>query len=123
MITIVQVESPEQVAQVRDLMAEYVSFIRTDVDNHLPDPHNAPPMAGAEEELAGLPGLYQPPAGRLLLALADGTPVGCVGLRPYEGSIGEVKRLWVRPIARGLGAGRALVQRWSPRRALQAIRG
>lgn len=108
MITILQVETPEQIAQVRDLLTEYVTFIRTDIDNHLADPLNAAPMAGYDEEMAALPGVYQPPSGRLLLALADGVPVGCVGLRPYQGTVGEVKRLWVRPSARGLGVGRAL---------------
>lgn len=68
---------------------------------------------GFADELAGLPGAYAPPHGALLLALKDGETIGCVGLRPLDDedgrAIGEVKRLYVVPHARGLRAGRALM--------------
>jgi GNAT superfamily N-acetyltransferase len=63
-----------------------------------------------ETELATLPGDYAPPAGRLLLAEVDGRPVGCVGLRPLESGIGEVKRLYLRPAFQGRGLGRRLAE-------------
>jgi GNAT superfamily N-acetyltransferase len=63
-------------------------------------------------ELAGLPGLYAPPDGELLLARGlDGTPMGCAALRPMESqSCCEMKRLYLSPGARGLGLGKALVE-------------
>lgn len=49
------------------------------------------------------------PPGTFLLALDDGAPVGCAGLRPHGPGEGEVKRLWVSPSARGRGLARALL--------------
>jgi ribosomal protein S18 acetylase RimI-like enzyme len=63
-----------------------------------------------EEELAGLPGAYAPPAGRLLLAWDGDLPAGCVGLRPVGDGAAELKRLYVRPAVRGRGVGRLLAE-------------
>lgn len=63
---------------------------------------------GFEKELATLPGRYAPPTGRLVLAERDGALAGCIGLRQIAPGICEMKRLYVRPEARGTGAGRAL---------------
>ncbi len=46
-----------------------------------------------DRELAGLPGDYARPGGRLLLARLDGETVGTVGVRSLEPGICEMKRL------------------------------
>jgi GNAT superfamily N-acetyltransferase len=47
--------------------------------------------------------------GVFLVALRDDEPLGCGALRRIEERSGEVKRMYVRPQARGLGIGRALL--------------
>ena len=64
---------------------------------------------GFEAELARLPAPYAPPHGAILLARdALGAAVGVIALKPLSPSVGEIKRLYVKPEARGFGAGRAL---------------
>ncbi len=62
-----------------------------------------------EQELSTLPGAYAPPGGALFLSRADGLPVGCIGLRPFSDTVGELKRLYVVPAFRGRGIARSLV--------------
>jgi GNAT superfamily N-acetyltransferase len=48
------------------------------------------------------------PRGVFLVAMLDGLPIGCVGLKG-GGEIAEIKRLWVAPSARGLGLAKRLM--------------
>jgi DNA-binding MarR family transcriptional regulator/GNAT superfamily N-acetyltransferase len=50
------------------------------------------------------------PRGTFILAMSDGLPIGCVGLKGNGSEIAEIKRLWVAPSARGLGLGRRLME-------------
>ncbi|QOZ34864.1 bifunctional helix-turn-helix transcriptional regulator/GNAT family N-acetyltransferase [Bradyrhizobium sp. CCBAU 53421] len=49
------------------------------------------------------------PRGSFIVAMSDGLPIGCVGLKGTSGEYAEIKRLWVAPGARGLGLGRRLM--------------
>ena len=60
------------------------------------------------EEMAGLPGAYAGPNGRLFYAEMDGKPAGCVGVRPATEGVCEMMRLYVEPELRGHGIGREL---------------
>ena len=61
-----------------------------------------------DQELAGLPGVYAPPAGALLIARDGATAAGCVGLRRLDARTVEMKRMYVRDAFRGTGLGRRL---------------
>jgi DNA-binding MarR family transcriptional regulator/GNAT superfamily N-acetyltransferase len=50
------------------------------------------------------------PRGAFIVALSDGLPLGCVGLKGSGGETAEIKRLWVSPCARGLGIAKRLMQ-------------
>ncbi|NLC36429.1 MAG: GNAT family N-acetyltransferase [Alcaligenaceae bacterium] len=63
-----------------------------------------------ETEFAGLPGKYAAPEGRLLLACEGGAVLGCAALRCVDESTCEMKRVYVRPAARGRNLGRLLVE-------------
>lgn len=63
-----------------------------------------------DDEVAGLPGRFAPPDGRLLVATDHGRIVGCIALRAVDGERCEMKRLYVRPQTRGTGLGRRLAE-------------
>ena len=63
-------------------------------------------VADFEEELVALPGYYEV----LLVARIDGELVGSVALKRLPDDATELKRLYVRPSARGTGLGRRLAQ-------------
>ena len=50
-----------------------------------------------------------PPAGVFLVARSCGRALGCGALKSGQNGIGEIKRMWVAPAARGEGAGRRLL--------------
>jgi putative acetyltransferase len=98
------VSTGRDIATVRVLIREYAAFLGHDLA-----------FQHFEEEMAGLPGKYAPPAGALFLAtvgIAAGgaEPAGCVAVRRLARGICEMKRLFVRTEYRGFGVGRALAE-------------
>jgi GNAT superfamily N-acetyltransferase len=51
----------------------------------------------------------RPPAGLFMVATLHGDPVGCGGLKFYDGAPPDLKRMWVAGSARGLGIGRRML--------------
>lgn len=99
-LQIAQAESTAQVAQARELFLEYAQSLGFSLC-----------FQNFDKELAGLPGDYAPPDGRLLLAECEGQLAGCAALHKLEPGICEMKRLYLRPQFRGKGLGRVLAQR------------
>jgi len=99
-LTFAQAESPPQIAQARELFLEYAQSLGFSLC-----------FQNFDQELAGLPGDYAPPQGRLLLVEYEGQLAGCVALHRLELGICEMKRLYLRKPFRGKGLGRALAGR------------
>jgi putative acetyltransferase len=93
-------ESSVQMVQARALFLEYADSLGFSLC-----------FQNFDKELEGLPGLYAPPGGRLLLAEYYGELAGCVALRRLDEEIAEMKRLYLRPALRGKGLGRILAQK------------
>jgi GNAT superfamily N-acetyltransferase len=89
----------EDIASIGELFREYSASIGVDLE-----------YQGFSSELAGLPGQYAPPSGDLLVASVNGAAAGCVALRGLDQSTLEMKRLYVRPSARGTGLGKLLLE-------------
>jgi GNAT superfamily N-acetyltransferase len=107
------------VPAVRDMLREYVDWIALDLA-----------FQEIDAELAGLPGEYAPPSGALFVATDGQQLVAMIGLRPlheppcpaglpsvaqsakgeaHSAKAAEMKRLFVRPAARGQGLAKQLI--------------
>jgi ribosomal protein S18 acetylase RimI-like enzyme len=89
-----------EIPHVREMLREYVAWIGLDLA-----------FQEIEAELDGLPGDYAPPRGALLVAVEGHRYLAMIALRPIDGTIAEMKRLYVRPDARGRGLARRLIAR------------
>jgi GNAT superfamily N-acetyltransferase len=87
------IRSPEARALIRALNAELSSRYPEDGATHFRlDPDEVAPDRGA-----------------FLVAARAGQPVGCGAVRRIDAGIGEIKRMYVSPEARGQGVGRAVL--------------
>jgi putative acetyltransferase len=98
-VSVTSVERTEDLPTIRRLFEEYAAELGYDLC-----------FQGFANELETLPGSYARPEGRLLLASVKDEAAGCVGLRRLDPEVCEMKRLYVRPAYRGVGAGRMLAQ-------------
>ena len=98
-VTIRTAATSEEMGVARVLFEEYAAALEIDLG-----------YQGFADELAGLPGCYAPPRGRLLTAWAGEEAAGCVALRPLAEDVCEMKRLYVRPKFRGSGIGKQLTE-------------
>ncbi len=97
MVQLVEGHGAKFMHEVRGLFREYAGSLGIDLA-----------FQHYDEELAGLPGEYAPPSGRLLSASDAGRIAGRVALRRIELGVCDMKRLYVRPAFRGAGIERRL---------------
>lgn len=91
---------PDDIASVLSIWREFIANSPVNLD-----------YQGNDADFANLPGKYAKPKGCVLLADRDGSIEGCVAFRNVTNEICEMKRLYVRPHARGNHLGHHLVER------------
>ncbi len=109
-IEILHASSDQHFGHVRNLIREFVKWHlqRHSEDSELINEYFDP--EDFETELSSLPGKYSMPGGRLLLALYNNQPAGCVALRKIDTGSCEMKRMYVYPEFQGKGIGYALAK-------------
>jgi GNAT superfamily N-acetyltransferase len=101
------IQAADELSPVALLAREYEEGVRGRI---LADYGIDPEFKSERDLFLDLDGLREPRA-RLYVAEIDGEPVGVGGLRPISAHEAEIKRMYVRPSSRGLGVGRAILQR------------
>jgi len=90
----------DRLDEVRTLFKEYHKMLGVDLC-----------FQDFEDELKTLPGKYAQPDGRLYVITLENKLAGCIGLRRYDETRCEMKRLFVRPQFRGLRLGQILAEK------------
>jgi GNAT superfamily N-acetyltransferase len=98
-LNLVPPKSEQDWNHARRLIEQYAASLNVDLS-----------FQNLEHELKNLESDYVPPAGAFLLAEEDGIFFGCVGLRQFAEGVGEIKRLYTVPAARGRRVGRLLAE-------------
>ncbi len=88
------------IEDARTLFQEYQQAIGLDLG-----------FQGFDDEVQTLPGKYIAPSGCLAVVYKGEEAIGCGALRKLEDGIAELKRVYVRPTAQGLGLGRQISER------------
>lgn len=114
----------EQLLSAMDLIAS--AFTRDHVEITRMDPRAAQSITCLESYYAELEARFErgfdvslsrdpeasnmmAPLGAFFVAMSDGVPLGCCGLKGDGSEVAEIKRLWVSPSARGMGLAQRLL--------------
>ena len=97
---LLQATTPREWDEAQRLVREYAASLNVDLA-----------FQNFDHELQHFTTEYAAPSGAFILAEDAGQYVACIGLRQFSEGIGEIKRLYVAPAARGRGLGRLLVER------------
>lgn len=98
-VTLREVVNEKDIATARRLFREYAEWLGIDLS-----------FQSFDQELASLPAPYSRPLGFILLAEDHNVVAGCIGLRPVDRDIAELKRLYVVQTYRGHGIGRRMIE-------------
>lgn len=91
-------DGKDYLPQVKQLILEYTDFLGRDLS-----------FQNIDDELNDLKKKYFPPNGEILVALNEDDVLGMVAYYRHDDKICEMKRLYVKPDARGMHLGDALI--------------
>jgi putative acetyltransferase len=101
-----QVNWPEDMGTVRHLLQNYRKWLSDHSETGDADhPAAHVGLIQIDDEIAGLPGVYGPPRGDVVLGFDAEGLAACGALRELEPGVGEIKRVYVRADHRGPGFG------------------
>ena len=99
---------PDDLEAVKKLWFDYLSWGNDKMQElYGVHPHN--PEEAVEQDIKHI-SKFQPPYGQLILAIYDGKECGLGSLKSIGPEIGEIKRMFVDPTIRRIGAGRAILE-------------
>jgi putative acetyltransferase len=101
-----RVDWPKELDTVRRLFRDYRDWLAEHSSPIVPSGTSAPMgLTQLDRVIAGLPGVYGPPSGEVILAFKHSELAACGALREWEPRVGEIKRIYVRADHRGPGFG------------------
>ena len=99
MIEIKLAQTTTDFLAAKELILEYVDWLGMDLS-----------FQNFDQEMKGLPQMYNLEDGGLFIAYINNEAVGIAGIRRFNEQDCEVKRMYVKPKSRGLGIGRLLLK-------------
>jgi len=97
-LVIREAQKTEDFAAARELIMEYVSWLGIDLS-----------FQNFDQEMNTLPATYGNNDGRLFMAFINEQAVGIAGIKRFDDTACEVKRMYVKPASRGTGIGKQLL--------------
>ena len=97
---IIEVKNVTEFLQAKELILEYVKWLGIDLS-----------FQNFDEEIDTLQVTYGEPDGGLCLAIRNEKAVGVAGIKRFNESECELKRMYVQPGSRGFGIGKLLLNR------------
>ncbi|HQZ25212.1 MAG TPA: GNAT family N-acetyltransferase [Flavobacterium sp.] len=107
-IEIREAKFPNDIDYIKGLWTDYLTWGNDKMQLlYGVHPHN--PTEAVKEDIKNID-KFLPPNGRLVLAFIDNKACGIGCLKSINNEIGEIKRMYVDPTFRKIGAGRAILQ-------------
>jgi len=99
---------PDDLEAVKKLWFDYLVW-GNDIMQELYGVHPHNPKEAVEQDIQQI-NKFQPPYGQIILAIYEGKVCGLGSLKSISPEIGEIKRMFVDPTIRRIGAGRAILE-------------